>query len=66
MRFGEEARAARLARGWTQRELGDRVGISSAQVCRIELGRRTPGLQTLLKLSEELGLEVSLERLRAA
>jgi transcriptional regulator with XRE-family HTH domain len=49
-RFGENVRAARRARGWTQEELAHRTGLATVQVSRIERGRREVRLTTLLRL----------------
>jgi transcriptional regulator with XRE-family HTH domain len=49
--FGENVRAARVARGWTQEELAHRTGLASVQVSRIERGAREIRLGTLLRLA---------------
>lgn len=53
-RFGENLRAARDQRGWTQEELAERSGLSPVQVSRIERGRREIRLTTLLRLLQAL------------
>lgn len=53
-RFGENVRAARHARGWTQEELAHRTGLTSVQVSRIERGVREIRLTTLLRLLSAL------------
>jgi len=49
-RFGENVRAARKARGWTQEDLAHRSGLATVQVSRIERGVREIRLTTLLRL----------------
>ena len=44
----------RLARGMTQSELADAVGLSFQAICTYELGTREPSLDTLRKLAEAL------------
>jgi transcriptional regulator with XRE-family HTH domain len=56
IRLGENVRAARLARGWTQEELARRTGLATVQVSRIERGRREVRLTTLLRLTSALDL----------
>jgi transcriptional regulator with XRE-family HTH domain len=51
-RFGENVRAARLARGWTQEDLAHESGLATVQVSRIERGVREIRLTTLLRLLE--------------
>lgn len=53
-RLGQNVRAARKARGWTQEELAHQTGLTSVQVSRIERGRREIRVTTLLKLMDAL------------
>lgn len=55
-RFGENVRAARQARGWTQEELAHRTGLASVQISRIERGRREVRITTLVRLRDALGV----------
>ncbi|MFC0600230.1 helix-turn-helix domain-containing protein [Streptomyces palmae] len=41
-RFGQRLRALRDERGWTQDELGDRMGFSGTHISAVETGRRPP------------------------
>ncbi len=41
--FAAELRAQRTARGWTQVELGKRIGYSGSFVSDVERGERAPG-----------------------
>ena len=61
IRFGENVRAMRLERGWTQEELSERSGLASVQVSRIERGKREVRLSTLLLLMS--ALDVSADEL---
>ena len=53
-RFGENVRAARLSRGWTQEDLAGETGLASVQISRIERGAREIRLTTLLSLLQAL------------
>ncbi len=53
-RLGQNVRAARLERGWTQEELAHQTGLTSVQVSRIERGKREIRLTTLLRLMKAL------------
>lgn len=54
--FARELRDARRARGWTQAELAERVGIA-VEVCgRLERGRVLPRADTLVRLAAALGV----------
>jgi transcriptional regulator with XRE-family HTH domain len=41
-RIGRRIAQARRDKGWSQRELGDALGISEGQISRYETGRVTP------------------------
>ncbi|HEX5503034.1 MAG TPA: helix-turn-helix transcriptional regulator [Thermomicrobiales bacterium] len=44
----------------TQEELARRVGTSHAQISRIENGQHLPSVQTLARLADALGLELTI------
>lgn len=48
--FGENVRAARKAKGWTQEDLAHESGLATVQVSRIERGVREIRLTTLVRL----------------
>jgi DNA-binding XRE family transcriptional regulator len=48
----------RIDNGLTQTGLGRRLGMSQPGIARLESGDHLPTLQTLLKLTEALGLEI--------
>lgn len=61
-RLGRVIRAARKRRHWTQAQLGERVGLSQSEVCRIELGTATRApLETWIALALALGLRSRFE-----
>lgn len=53
-RFGQNVRAARLARGWTQERLAHETGLTPVQISRIERGRREIRITTMLRLRKAL------------
>jgi transcriptional regulator with XRE-family HTH domain len=55
-RFGENVRAARLARGWTQEDLAAQSGLAVVQVSRVERGKREIRLTTFLRLLDALDI----------
>jgi len=57
MELGPQVRAAREARGWSQEELAQRVGVSAAQVSRIESGARGVSFALARRLARELDLD---------
>jgi transcriptional regulator with XRE-family HTH domain len=46
----------RTSRGWSQRELAHRSGVAVSTVRYLELGERTPGVQTMRKLALAFGV----------
>ena len=62
MRFlGAKIEAARIRKGMSQTELGQRVGVSQVSVHRWEGGLANPSFANLLKLS--LVLDIPMSRL---
>ena len=57
--LGERISALRRARGLSQAELANRLGISASAMGMYEQGRREPSIQILVRLSQEL--EVSTD-----
>lgn len=55
-RLGQNVRAARAAKGWTQEDLAHESGLAVVQVSRVERGAREIRLTTLLKLVRALGV----------
>jgi len=45
----------------SQRELAGRLGMKQPQVARLELGEINPSVDTLLRLSGELGIEFTID-----
>lgn len=67
-RFGQNVRAARVARAWTQEDLAHHSGLAVVQISRVERGRREIRLTTLLRLlaALEVPAEQLLDGLRVA
>lgn len=60
MNIGEKIKTARLAKGMTQKELGDLIGVQKSAVAKYENGRVVNiKRSTLKKISEILGLRPS-------
>jgi transcriptional regulator with XRE-family HTH domain len=55
-----EIREARQARGWSQAELGRRVGLPQMHISGIESGKIVPRYSTLLDLVRVLGFDLAL------
>lgn len=55
-----ELKEARLSRGWSQRELGERVGLPQVHVSAIESGKSVPRFDTLLDLVRVLDRDLLL------
>lgn len=57
-RLGRSVKTARIARGLTQRELSELVGIAEKYLSRLELGMATPSVLIALRLAGALELDV--------
>lgn len=50
---------ARTRLGWSQVELGERAGVTSRTIGRVERGTTSPTLETLRRLAVALGVELT-------
>lgn len=55
---GQRIAEARKARGWSQAELGKRMGLAQTQISRIERNPDSSTLRTLKKVAAALGVDV--------
>ena len=62
--LGTRLRAARVAAGWTQRELAERADLADRYLSRLELGLAMPSVWVVARLARHLG--VSLDALVGA
>ena len=53
-----EIHALRETRGFSQRELAERLGTTQSAVARLEAGNVSPSLPTLDRVAEALGVEL--------
>ncbi len=53
-------KAARLKQGWTQAELGRRIGLPQMHISAIETGKIVPRFDTLLDLARILDYDILL------
>jgi transcriptional regulator with XRE-family HTH domain len=57
--ISESVRQYRTKMGWSQLELANRAGLDRKTVNRVENGRFTPSVETLLLVGEALGVSVN-------
>ncbi len=58
--FGKVLRSHRLARGFSQEQLGLEAGVQRNFISLIELGHNQPTISTILKLASALSVSASL------
>ena len=58
MTVGERIRAARKEAGLTQKQLGEKLGVSAAMIGQYETGVRNPKLGTLKKIANALEIDL--------
>lgn len=56
----EQLRAARVAQGLSQRQLGERIGLPQSNIARLESGNTDPGLSKIIELARALDLDLQL------
>jgi transcriptional regulator with XRE-family HTH domain len=52
---------ARMANGWTQKDLADRCGMRQSNISRLESGATSPTLRTLQQLAQGLGKRIEVK-----
>ncbi len=57
--FSKRLKELRKKAGFTQKELGAKVGVTKVSICCYENGTRTPTLDTLIDLANALEVELS-------
>ena len=58
MGFPERLKHYRLAKGYTQKQLAERLGIKTGTVSAWEVGRNTPQASKLRNIADVLGIEI--------
>lgn len=59
IRFGENVRRNRIAKGFTQERLANDLGIEISQISRIERGVINTSIITLYAISKTLNIDIS-------
>lgn len=59
-KVGEAIKQAREAKNLTQAQLGERMGVHKAQICRIESGKSIT-LSSMMRVFKALGVQVALD-----
>ncbi len=61
MNLGENVKTVRKQKGWTQRELAERIESDASYINRIETGKLNPSIAALERIAD--ALECSIDRL---
>lgn len=56
MIIGDRVRKSRIAKGYSQRELGNLIKVSKVSICGYETGSRKPTIDTFIDLVNALGV----------
>ena len=56
MSFNEKLKTARLAKGYTQSQIAEYLGVDKTTYCGYETGKRQPDVQKIKQLSKILGV----------
>ena len=56
--LGYRIRSLRNIKGWTQQELGNHADVNYKFIGEIERGQQNPSFNTLVKISDALGVEL--------
>lgn len=66
MPLGERIKALRKEHGWSQAELGERIGTDSQRVSRYENERITPSIDAIIRLATALDVSIDYLLLEGA
>ncbi len=58
MKYSNQLKIIRLQNKFTQQQLADALGITRSAYCGYEIGRRSPDLDTIIKISEFYNLSL--------
>lgn len=58
MKIGERIKEARKKAHFTQKALGEKLGVSAAMIAQYENGTRIPKVNTLIRISDALGVSI--------
>ena len=58
MNVGQRIQSVRKAKGFTQKQLGEIVGLATGTIQQYELGKREPNFENLQKIAEALGIKL--------
>lgn len=58
MALGDRIRQLRKEAGWSQAELGDKIGTDSQRVNRYETGKITPSLDAIVRIAQALNISI--------
>lgn len=59
LKYSQQLKLIRIQNGLTQQQLADALGITRSAYCGYEIGRRSPDIDTVVKLSEFYGLPLN-------
>jgi len=58
--IGKKIRQKRVEKGFSQEQLSEKIDISPRHMCTIENGNSIPSLETFVKISEVLDIDINL------
>ena len=59
MTFSENLKQIRINKGFSQKEIAERLGVSQPSYAQYENGKRNPKLETVRKIADALGIYIS-------
>ena len=57
--IGQKIRQIRIERGYSQEKLSEKIDISPRHMCTIENGNSLPSLETFVKISQILDIDIN-------
>ncbi len=58
MQFSDKLKSLRLERGWTQKDLAEKLGLAKSTVSLYEIAKREPNAEITIKIADIFGITV--------
>lgn len=58
MKFGDKLKQLRMEKGWTQKDLADKLGLAKSTVSLYEISQREPNSKIITKISQLFGVTI--------
>ena len=58
MQFNDKLKSLRLAKGWTQKDLADKLGLAKSTISLYEIAKREPNTEITIKIADIFDISI--------